>query len=932
MRISNKNKLPGLILLACLLLAAGLNSRVAAQAQIEPDGQCTQIPVLYQLANYTVKSITVKPFVRFIPVGSNLEQALSAAIIQSGSSGLKVNQRFDTAAVSFLENAFNQELERRMLTGSMGLIFTRYRLVNCDEQARTLEVQYRVLTVARPNYLTTTFESNDRKNKNEEAAGDLEENRQNFSLVPYAGYNRSRAMYGGADFTYESHVNAIRKIQMSASGSGSSAVAEMDFTGSKQFSSGPLSYAEWKGAYLFSNIPTNGFELQDSTVAGRLFVATRPTGAHQLFFRAGASVEGGNRQTNLPQTETPSQTLADSGYGALKLYVGASLTTSKHDWKASYALLLGNDGENLAVDYRKQIVDAAYRLRFLPREFKPFQLGAQITAGWLRSRGGFIPYGERFFGGNAEQEFIQGDSWRIRSDPFIRSFPQNRLNGSEPFPLGGDDFVSINLTVAQTIWQKELVPAEISRDPDLNAALGGQLKVARTVLREQVILGSKELKQLEAQVGCQQDAPGSGCLKPIVNRLKSLLTSLLSNAGSNDELKQTINLFFANEDGNSLADIETALDSAKLGTDSDQPATQVQSNPVETSIHQLIDDDFGDPDDPDDDALSLITGTQKRIATLEGQLTAPQFAENKTKLQEFSKDLDEAKKSLQTGRHTIDLLRAYDEKEIQPAINALRQPSASNRTLHAIALNVQALLKPELDKVKGELEQLNTRLSQLAETDSAVAEIRKNREALLRYRDLLDAADTYADKARRSYESAEEFFEKKDFYEAKNDLEQINVGFGGLLSFVSGLALTVRDLGPILDDRGLSALKSQLNADVREAQIIQKNVKSAYAKMRPPAAEAEANETVSYVGRVLGVFFREANLVAVSPVLMFDAARLRVAEVPDTNRFRYGIGGGVRFSLINVDFTAGYSINPNRRLNEPRGALVLRMDINDLFR
>lgn len=932
MLTSSIKRLPGLLLPACLLLAAGVINRAAAQEQTGSEGQCTQVPVLYQLANYTVKSITVKPFVRFIPVGSNLQQALSTAITQAGSSGLQVNQRFDTVAVSFLENAFNQELERRTLTGTMGLIFTRYRLVNCNEQARTLEVQYRVLTVARPKYLTTSYEFNDRKNKNEDAAGDLEEDRQNFSLVPYAGYNRSRAIYGGADFTYESHVNAIRKIQMSASGSGSSAVAEMDFTGSKLFSSGPLSYAEWKGVYLFSNIPTDGFELRDSTVAGRLFVATRPIGSHQLFFRAGTSVEGGNRQTSLPQTETPSETLADSGYGALKLYLGASLTTSNHDWKASYALMLGNDGENLAVGYRKQIVDAAYRLRFLPREHKPFQLDAQISAGWLRSSGGFIPYGERFFGGNAEQEFIQGDSWRIRSDPFIRSFPQNRLNGSEPFPLGGDDFVSINLTVAQTIWQKALVSAEISRDPDLNAGLGGQLKVARSVLREQVILDSKELKQLEAEVGCQQDGAGSHCLKPIVNRLKSFLTSLLSEVGSNDELKQTINLFFENDDDNSLGDVEAAINSAKLDTDSDQPATAVQSNPVETSIHQLIDDDFGDPEDPDDDTLSLVTSTQRRIATLDGQLTAPQFAASKTKLRVFSQELDEAKKSLQAGRHTVDLLRAYDEKDIQPAIDALRQPSASNRTLHEITLNVRELLKPERDNVKGEIEQLNTRLSQLAETDPGVAEIRKKREALLRYRDLLDAADTYADKARSAYESAEEFFEKKDFYETKNDLERLNVGFGGLLSYVTGLALTVRDLGPIFNDRGLSTLRAQLETNMREAQVIQKKVKSAYAKVRPPAAEAEANETVSYVGRVLGVFFREANLVAVSPVLMFDAARLRVAEVPDTNRFRYGIGGGVRFSLINVDFTAGYSINPNRRLNEPRGAFVLRMDINDLFR
>ena len=257
--------------------------------------------------------------------------------------------------------------------------------------------------------------------------------------------------------------NAIRRMGLSASASESSTVVEMDFTGSKQLPRGPLSYAEWKGAYRFADIPTDGFEVQEATVAARVFAATRPIGARKLFFRAGVSVEGGNRQSSLPQTEAPAVTLVDSGYGAVKLYLGASLTTRKQDWKASYALQLGNDGENLGVDYRKQIFDAAYRLRFLPRDHKPFQLDAQFTAGMLRTTDGFVPYGERFFGGNAEQQFIQGDSWRIRSNPVIRSFPQNRLNGADPFPLGGDKFVSINFTVSQTVWQKQLIPAEIAK-------------------------------------------------------------------------------------------------------------------------------------------------------------------------------------------------------------------------------------------------------------------------------------------------------------------------------------------------------------------------------------------------------------------------------------------------------------------------------------
>ena len=924
MRISNKNKLTGLLLLAWFLLALGIDNRgrVVAQDQAVP-GECTQLPELYQRAGYTVKNISAKPLFRFLPSGSNLQQALSVAMTQLRSSSLQVNQPFRTETVSFLEDGLSQELERRTLTGKTGLIFVRHHLINCDEQARTLDVQYEVLIVARPTYLTTTFESNDRKKQNGE-------DHRNFSLMPYAGYNRSRAIYGGADFNLEMDSDAIRKMQMSASGSGSSAVVEMDFTGSKQFSSGPLSYAEWKGAYLFSNIPTDGFELQDATVAARVFAATQPIGAHKLLFRAGASIEGGNRQTSLPQSEAPPLTLADSGYGALKLYLGASLTSRTQDWKASYALMLGNDGNDYGVDYRKQIFDAAYRLRFLPREYKPFQLDAQVTAGWLRSTDGFIPYGERFFGGNEEEEFIQGDSWRIRSNPFIRSFPQNRLNGSDPFPAGGDSFVSINLTVAQTVWQKELVPTEISRDPDLNAALSGQLSGALKVLLKQAILSSKELQQLESQVGCQESDPARHCLRPIVNRLKNLLTSLLSQVGSNEDLKQAINVFF--DDDNSLADLESTIDDAKL-EDSDQPATEnAVTNPVEDGVRQLIDDDFGDPEDPDDDTLSKVTTAQKRIAALADKLTAPQFAESKTKLQDISKELESAKKPLQDGRHSVDLLRAYNENEIKQAMDALLKPSASNRTLHDIALHIKEILKPEREVVKRQLADSNTSLSQLADTDPQVAEIKRKRDVLIRYRDLLDAADTYADKVRATYKTAELDFQGKDFYETRSDLQQLSVDLGGLRPHITGLGLIVRDLATLLDQRGLPTLKSQLETDIREAQAISKNIRSAYSKVRVPAAETKANETISYASRVLGVFFREANLVAVSPVLMFDAARLRVANEPDSNRFRYGIGGGVRFSLINVDFTAGYSINPNRRLNEPRGALVLRMDINDLFR
>src|SRR6185369_15208105 len=124
----------------------------------------------------------------------------------------------------------------------------------------------------------------------------------------------------------------------------------------------------------------------------------------------------------------------------------------------------------------------------------------------------------------------------------IRSFPQNRLNGTGGSPpLGGDEFISFNVTAAQTIWQKQLIPREISEDPDVNAGLGGQLLAARLLFREEAIQKAEQMQALEAQAGCVDQSPASACLTPAVNELKTLLAQLLAAAGTNDQLRQTIN-------------------------------------------------------------------------------------------------------------------------------------------------------------------------------------------------------------------------------------------------------------------------------------------------------------------------------------------------------------------------------------------------------
>jgi hypothetical protein len=47
--------------------------------------------------------------------------------------------------------------------------------------------------------------------------------------------------------------------------------------------------------------------------------------------------------------------------------------------------------------------------------------------------------------------------------------------------------------------------------------------------------------------------------------------------------------------------------------------------------------------------------------------------------------------------------------------------------------------------------------------------------------------------------------------------------------------------------------------------------------------------------------------------------------------FRYGIGTGIRFALINLNFDAGYSFNLRRLPGEPPGAFVFALDIGNIF-
>jgi hypothetical protein len=79
--------------------------------------------------------------------------------------------------------------------------------------------------------------------------------------------------------------------------------------------------------------------------------------------------------------------------------------------------------------------------------------------------------------------------------------------------------------------------------------------------------------------------------------------------------------------------------------------------------------------------------------------------------------------------------------------------------------------------------------------------------------------------------------------------------------------------------------------------------------------------------RALDVLLNELNIYSVAPVAIFDVARVW----PVGQGVRYGVGPGLRLSVVNVNFTSGYAYNPQRLPGEKLGALLFSLDVTGIF-
>jgi hypothetical protein len=125
----------------------------------------------------------------------------------------------------------------------------------------------------------------------------------------------------------------------------------------------------------------------------------------------------------------------------------------------------------------------------------------------------------------------------------------------------------------------------------------------------------------------------------------------------------------------------------------------------------------------------------------------------------------------------------------------------------------------------------------------------------------------------------------------------------------------------------LSSLATDMDAFGQTIDSLGSRIKDVLVQLDSPEYVARARRELAVAHNVVDSFLHELNIYAIAPVALFDVARIW----PNLGGARYALGGGVRLSLVNTNFTVAYAFNPRHHPSESTGALFLKFDVSSLL-
>lgn len=163
----------------------------------------------------------------------------------------------------------------------------------------------------------------------------------------------------------------------------------------------------------------------------------------------------------------------------------------------------------------------------------------------------------------------------------------------------------------------------------------------------------------------------------------------------------------------------------------------------------------------------------------------------------------------------------------------------------------------------------------------------------------------------------------------KDNAEKLSSGAGALGQVTAALEQAMKSCS---DEQKITEEQAEdLFGDL--SRLVQKMQADYEARPAVVAATERAKTEFKLPKRAIDAFTNEMNLVSISPLVMFDAARIGPQLSSAGGGLRYGIGGGVRFGLAShVNFDIGYAVNPNPKPWEARGAFFFSMRFLELIR
>ena len=146
------------------------------------------------------------------------------------------------------------------------------------------------------------------------------------------------------------------------------------------------------------------------------------------------------------------------------------------------------------------------------------------------------------------------------------------------------------------------------------------------------------------------------------------------------------------------------------------------------------------------------------------------------------------------------------------------------------------------------------------------------------------------------------------------------------------LTEVVRTCVTVLNGSGVLNGDPAIAAAGNQVDRIRRDMETEFALIDVAAAKEKAKADMIFVRRTLKTLFNDVNIYSVSPVVVFDVARLD-SKKAGVGGVRYGPGLGLRLELASaVSFTAGYAWNIKSGPGEGRGSTFFSMEVRDLFR